>query len=529
MGLFSTGGSFPAGLTPSPTKTLFAGNYLTFDSATGGGTFAQQFLPDVYEKEVERYGNRSVSSFLRMVGAEIPSASDQVIWSEQGRLHIAYDSAAANTTTELSPFTFKTVFSANGAQTIPSIDATGLTPSSSVSITRLVTGDGSTKEQWLTRIFRNPLTLLDTFTNFTKTGVGEGIFGSISLGTPEIFDQFSSTITSFTSTMEMEITDTNGNVNTIFQIPVTIGSQVIGSGITVSSLTPSNFVTSTEVNTTIDSVTTQANSVFVSADRGNDATGTRNSTTKPYATFAAALSNAVANDTVIVLDGDFTSEGDQTFSTNINIHLHHDVEIPNLVYNGSFLRVKGLGNIQKVGDGTGVGIDTSGGSGRLLLEKLFINGGLKLSTNSTIHRFDNVDVYGRTEFDASGGSLSGNYNGCIFSKGAGATEDILIDENSGSYLFNNCIIGDGLTSGVNAIEISNSVRRPSGLFFKDCIIRSNSSQSAFNRSNATPTVNIYFAGGTTGISYFSNESDFNIEGNYIVQTNLNSMPNIFQQ
>ena len=52
MGLFETGGSFPAGLTPSPTKTLFSGNYLTFDSATGGGTFAQQFLPDVYEKEV---------------------------------------------------------------------------------------------------------------------------------------------------------------------------------------------------------------------------------------------------------------------------------------------------------------------------------------------------------------------------------------------------------------------------------------------------------------------------------------------
>jgi hypothetical protein len=99
MGLFATGGSFPAGLTPTPTKTLFAGNYLTFDSASGGGTFAQQFLPDVYEKEVERYGNRSVASFLRMVGAEIPSASDQIIWSEQGRLHIAYDGASANTST----------------------------------------------------------------------------------------------------------------------------------------------------------------------------------------------------------------------------------------------------------------------------------------------------------------------------------------------------------------------------------------------------------------------------------------------
>ena len=98
MGLFNTGGSFPAGLTPSPTKTLFGTNYLTFDSSSGGGTFAQQFLPDVYEKEVERYGNRSVSSFLRMVGAEIPSASDQVIWSEQGRLHIAYDGAKIATT-----------------------------------------------------------------------------------------------------------------------------------------------------------------------------------------------------------------------------------------------------------------------------------------------------------------------------------------------------------------------------------------------------------------------------------------------
>lgn len=103
MGLFKSSGSFPAGLTPTPTKTLFGTNYLTFDDSSGGGSFTKQFLPDVYEKEVERYGNRSVSSFLRMVGAEIPSASDQVIWSEQGRLHIAYDSvkvATANTRTD---------------------------------------------------------------------------------------------------------------------------------------------------------------------------------------------------------------------------------------------------------------------------------------------------------------------------------------------------------------------------------------------------------------------------------------------
>ena len=80
-------------ITPRPTKSLWGDNYLSFDSASGGGTFAAQFLPEIYEKEVERYGKRTVNGFLRMVGAEMPLASDQVIWSEQGRLHVAYDDA----------------------------------------------------------------------------------------------------------------------------------------------------------------------------------------------------------------------------------------------------------------------------------------------------------------------------------------------------------------------------------------------------------------------------------------------------
>ena len=88
---FATGGAFPASLTPSPTKTLFNGNYLAIGS--NDFNFTKQFLPEVYEKEVERYGNRSIGSFLRMVSAEIPMASDEVVWSEQGRLHIAYDDA----------------------------------------------------------------------------------------------------------------------------------------------------------------------------------------------------------------------------------------------------------------------------------------------------------------------------------------------------------------------------------------------------------------------------------------------------
>jgi hypothetical protein len=66
-----------------------ATNYLNFHS--GGVNWAQQYLPELYEQEVERYGNRTISSFLRMLGAEMPMTSDQVIWSEQGRLHLAYN------------------------------------------------------------------------------------------------------------------------------------------------------------------------------------------------------------------------------------------------------------------------------------------------------------------------------------------------------------------------------------------------------------------------------------------------------
>ena len=80
-----------AHLTPRPVKGLFGDNYLSLQDMD----WAQQFLPEVYEKEVERYGNRTITGFLRMVGAEMPMASDQVVWSEQGRLHIAYDTATS--------------------------------------------------------------------------------------------------------------------------------------------------------------------------------------------------------------------------------------------------------------------------------------------------------------------------------------------------------------------------------------------------------------------------------------------------
>lgn len=76
-------------LQPSSTQQALASNYITdFD-------FLSQYLPDTYEKEFERYGNRSISSFLRMVGAEIPSNSDLIKWTEEGRLHIKYTEVGA--------------------------------------------------------------------------------------------------------------------------------------------------------------------------------------------------------------------------------------------------------------------------------------------------------------------------------------------------------------------------------------------------------------------------------------------------
>ncbi len=90
---FTTGGSFPASITPMPNQVTVQDNYIDFADANFD-TWAQQYLPELYEQEVERYGNRTLAGFLRMVGAEMPMTSDQVIWSEQNRLHIAYDNCA---------------------------------------------------------------------------------------------------------------------------------------------------------------------------------------------------------------------------------------------------------------------------------------------------------------------------------------------------------------------------------------------------------------------------------------------------
>ncbi len=67
-------------VTPSPTKEITSSNYIsTFD-------FTNQWMPDLIKEEFKRYGNQSIKGFLSKTASEIPSASDLIKWSEEGRL-----------------------------------------------------------------------------------------------------------------------------------------------------------------------------------------------------------------------------------------------------------------------------------------------------------------------------------------------------------------------------------------------------------------------------------------------------------
>jgi hypothetical protein len=84
--------SNPGGLlnsTPAHRQQTLSTNYFDF-TATAGQGWAQQYLPDLMAQEAEVFGPRTISGFLSQVGAEEAMQADQVIWSEQGRLHLAY-------------------------------------------------------------------------------------------------------------------------------------------------------------------------------------------------------------------------------------------------------------------------------------------------------------------------------------------------------------------------------------------------------------------------------------------------------
>ena len=178
MSLTPTFGS----LKPSQKQEILDSNYLKFnDGAVAGDTdtFAQQYLPEIYEQEVERYGNRTLSGFLRMVGAEMPMTSDQVIWSEQNRLHISYEGCTNAVAGTVSTIKIPTAGSGLGnasaeifnvvspGATIVAMDSTGFEIKAIVISSNLTTG----------ALVVSPYTAATT-AGLAATGVKIFVFGS---------------------------------------------------------------------------------------------------------------------------------------------------------------------------------------------------------------------------------------------------------------------------------------------------------------------------------------------------------------
>ena len=113
-------------------------------------------------------------------------------------------------------------FDSAGSQTLPTADAALLTPDSTIAIDRLVTGDGSTKEEWMIRTFRTPYAFQATWSDITN-----GKTASIDFTTENLYEALGD-FDSISSFFEVELTDGSSNVTTIIQAPVTIGTGVVG-------------------------------------------------------------------------------------------------------------------------------------------------------------------------------------------------------------------------------------------------------------------------------------------------------------
>tara|TARA_R100001443_G_scaffold987_1_gene3946 strand:+ start:5031 stop:6536 length:1506 start_codon:yes stop_codon:yes gene_type:complete len=97
---------------PTAQQQTLASNYIDF---AGGSTgWEQQYLPDLMEKEAEVFGQRTISGFLSQVGAEEAMTSDQVVWSEQSRLHLSYVGTVATAGDTSGTFTVVTDIDGSG-------------------------------------------------------------------------------------------------------------------------------------------------------------------------------------------------------------------------------------------------------------------------------------------------------------------------------------------------------------------------------------------------------------------------------
>jgi hypothetical protein len=148
------------------------------------------------------------------------------------------------------------------------------------------------------RIYRNPIALVSDFDALGD----DGVRGVLELGTEGIYRLFEGGGVEASTTAELEVTDVNGDIQTLFQIPVTVRGEVLGEGVPAVVA----FETLATVSE-IESKFRKDNSVFVSKN-GNDATGSRNRLDLPFLTVGAAETAAQSGDTIMVFPGDYSSE-----------------------------------------------------------------------------------------------------------------------------------------------------------------------------------------------------------------------------
>jgi hypothetical protein len=195
-------------------------------------------------------------------------------------------------------------FDAVGAQTLPTTDASALTPDGTVSVKRLVTGDGSTKEEWIIRNFQVPWAYSESWSS-----ISNGVTGSLNFGTENLYKAMGDA-DSLAGYFEIELTDGSANISTVVQAPVTVQGPVIGDGVAGAGAF-SSYLTQ-DVETIICSVTSESETL---------STGTGKITWQmPYAmtltAVRASVKTAGTGSTIIV---DLNEGGSSVLSTKVTI------------------------------------------------------------------------------------------------------------------------------------------------------------------------------------------------------------------
>jgi len=157
-------------LVPAAQKQTLASAYLDFETAATDNTnWAQQYLPDLMEKEAEVFGNRTISGFLSQIGAEEAMSSDQVVWSEQGRLHISYKSCAVG-----SGGTSEVITIGKNVDGVDSIDTHAIRPGDMV----IVADSNSTVKCFVISTAADTITVKPYLTgDLAANGIAEGATG----------------------------------------------------------------------------------------------------------------------------------------------------------------------------------------------------------------------------------------------------------------------------------------------------------------------------------------------------------------